>query len=433
MENNSSLVDLHVPRDEHSTAESAHDIPVSEANRVTSDNVISAANRSSLLGAMFFMATSAIGPGFLTQTSVFTVTMGAAFAFAIVLSIIMDIAIQLNVWRVLAVSGKRANELGNTVAPYLGWFLGALVFIGGLVFNIGNIAGAGLDMNAMLGVDPKLGGAISVVIAIVIFFSKKAGMALDRLVVLLGAIMILLMLYVAITAHPPVGQALKQAVMPDNVDFLVITTLIGGTVGGYITFAGAHRMIDSGQTGPEAVKSITRASIMGIVITGTLRVLLFLAILGVAATGVALSKDNTTADAFRQAAGELGLRAFGVVLFSAGLTSVIGASYTSITFVTRQTTKVKHRNIATAIFIAFCTVMFLILNKAPQGLLVFAGVFNGLILPVGFALVLWVAVARRDLLHGYKYPKWLLILGLLAWLLSVYMGVSSMAQLSTLW
>ena len=391
MENNSSLVDLHVPRDEHSTAESAHDIPVSEANRVTSDNVISAANRSSLLGAMFFMATSAIGPGFLTQTSVFTVTMGAAFAFAIVLSIIVDIAIQLNVWRVLAVSGKRANELGNTVAPYLGWFLGALVFIGGLVFNIGNIAGAGLDMNAMLGVDPKLGGAISVVIAIVIFFSKKAGMALDRLVVLLGAIMILLMLYVAIVSQPPVGEALKNTVMPESIDFFVITTLIGGTVGGYITFAGAHRLIDSGLSGPENVGAITKTSVLGIIVTGIMRVLLFLAVLGVVSTGVALSEDNTAADAFRHAAGEFGLRAFGVVLFAAGLSSVIGASYTSITFVTTQKINPRTRNYLTVGFIVVCAILFAILNSAPQKLLIFAGAFNGIILPIAFAMVMWVA------------------------------------------
>ena len=63
------------------------------------------------LGAMFLMATSAIGPGFITQTTVFTVEMGAAFAFAILVSILVDIAIQLNVWRVLGVTGKRANEL----------------------------------------------------------------------------------------------------------------------------------------------------------------------------------------------------------------------------------------------------------------------------------------------------------------------------------
>nr|WP_235700686.1 MULTISPECIES: NRAMP family divalent metal transporter [Corynebacterium] len=382
---------------------------------------------------MFLMATSAIGPGFLTQTSVFTVKMGAAFAFAIVLSIIVDIAIQLNVWRVLAVSGKRANELGNTVVPYLGWFLGALVFIGGLVFNIGNIAGAGLGMNAMFGIDAKIGGLISAVIAILIFSSKKAGMALDRLVVLLGAVMILLMLYVAITAHPPVGEALKQSVMPEKVDFLVITTLIGGTVGGYITFAGAHRMIDSGHVGPEAVKDITRASVLGIVITGILRVLLFLAILGVVATGVTLAQQNTAADAFRHAAGDIGLRAFGVVLWSAALTSVIGAAYTSITFVTKQTTNVKYRNIATAVFILVCTVIYLVLNQTPQGLLVFAGAFNGLILPVGFALVLWVAAKRKDLLHGYQYPKWLLVIGAAAWLLTIFMGVKSLTGLSALW
>ena len=80
-----------------------------------------------MVGAVFLMATSSIGPGFLTQTSVFTVQMGAALGFAILLSIIVDIAIQLNVWRVLGISGLRANELGNIVLPGLGWFMAALV------------------------------------------------------------------------------------------------------------------------------------------------------------------------------------------------------------------------------------------------------------------------------------------------------------------
>lgn len=194
----------------------------------------------SLLGAVFLMATSSIGPGFLTQTSVFTVRLGAAFAFAILISILVDVAIQLNVWRVLGISGLRANELGNSVIPGLGWVMSLLVFVGGVIFNIGNIAGAGLGMNAMLGLDPKIGGAISAVIAVFIFLSKRAGVALDRIVVGLGAIMILLMLYVAIVSQPPVGDALKQTVLPEQVDSAVIVTLIGGSVGGYITFAGVH-------------------------------------------------------------------------------------------------------------------------------------------------------------------------------------------------
>ncbi|WP_461165307.1 NRAMP family divalent metal transporter [Arthrobacter sp. R4-81] len=382
---------------------------------------------------MFLMATSAIGPGFITQTAAFTVQLGAAFAFAILVSILVDIAVQTNVWRVIGVSGLRAQELGNKVLPGVGWFLAGLVFLGGLVFNIGNIAGTGLGTNAMMGLDPKLGGAISAVIAILIFLSKKAGLALDKIVVILGAVMILMTLYVAIVSAPPLGEALRNTVMPEKVDFLVITTLIGGTIGGYITYAGAHRMLDSGATGVEHVKEITQSSILGILVTCVMRVLLFLAIFGVVAGGVALANNNLAASAFEAAAGQIGLRMFGVILWAASITSVIGAAYTSVSFVTKSSTKERTRNLITVGFIAFCAVAYLLIGQAPQQLLIFAGAFNGLILPVGFALLLWVAWRRRDLLHGYVYPKWLLIIGALAWLLTLFLGWNSLAGLAKLW
>ncbi|WP_309107506.1 divalent metal cation transporter [Arthrobacter sp.] len=392
-----------------------------------------AGRRSALLGAMFLMATSAIGPGFITQTAAFTVQLGAAFAFAILVSILVDIAVQTNVWRVIGVSGLRAQELGNKVLPGVGWFLAGLVFLGGLVFNIGNIAGTGLGTNAMMGLDPKLGGAISAVIAILIFLSKKAGLALDKIVVILGAVMILMTLYVAIVSAPPLGEALRNTVMPEKVDFLVITTLIGGTIGGYITYAGAHRMLDSGATGVEHVKEITQSSILGIMVTCVMRILLFLAIFGVVAGGVALANNNLAASAFEAAAGQIGLRMFGVILWAASITSVIGAAYTSVSFVTKSSTKERTRNLITVGFIAFCAVAYLLIGQAPQQLLIFAGAFNGLILPVGFALLLWVAWRRRDLLHGYVYPKWLLIIGALAWLLTLFLGWNSLAGLAKLW
>jgi Mn2+/Fe2+ NRAMP family transporter len=389
--------------------------------------------RSALLGAMFLMATSAIGPGFITQTAAFTVQLGAAFAFAILVSILVDIAVQTNVWRVIGVSGMRAQELGNHVLPGVGWFLAGLVFLGGLVFNVGNIAGTGLGTNAMMGLDPKIGGAISAVIAILIFLSKKAGLALDKIVVILGAVMILMTLYVAIVSAPPLGEALKNTVLPEEVDFLVITTLIGGTIGGYITYAGAHRMLDSGATGVRHVKEITRSSILGIMVTCVMRILLFLAILGVVAGGVTLANNNLAASAFEAAAGEIGLRMFGVILWAASITSVIGAAFTSVSFVTKSTTPERKRNLITVAFIAVCAVAYLLIGQPPQQLLIFAGAFNGLILPVGFAVLLWVAWRRRDLLHGYAYPKGLLIIGALAWLLTLFLGWNSLAGLSKLW
>ncbi|MHA7262872.1 NRAMP family divalent metal transporter [Arthrobacter sp. TMN-37] len=396
-------------------------------------NLSPSARRTALLGAMFLMATSAIGPGFITQTAVFTVQIGAAFAFAILASILIDIAVQMNVWRVIGVSGLRAQELGNRVIPGVGWFLAGLVFLGGVVFNIGNIAGTGLGANAMLGVEPKIGGIVSAVVAILIFLSKRAGMALDRIVVLLGAVMLLLMIYVAVVAAPPLGEALKNTFLPEEVDFLIITTLVGGTVGGYITYAGAHRMLDSGATGVEHVRQITRSSVLGIIVTGLMRVLLFLAILGVVAGGTVLTSDNLAAEAFGAAAGEIGMRMFGVVLWAAAITSVIGAAFTSVSFITSSKTPERKRNLITVAFIAGCAIIFLFLGQAPQQLLIFAGAFNGLILPVGFGVLLWVAWRRRDLMHGYAYPKWLLIVGVVAWCLALFLGWNSLAGLAQLW
>jgi Mn2+/Fe2+ NRAMP family transporter len=385
--------------------------------------------RTALVGAIFLMATSAIGPGFITQTTTFTAKLGAAFAFGILMSILVDFVVQMNIWRVIAVSGKRAHELANAVVPGAGHLLAALVILGGLVFNIGNVAGAGLGLNAALGIDAKLGGLISALLAVSIFVVKRAGAAMDRLIIALGILMIGLTLYVAIVSGPPVGDALLQTVAPATVDFAAITTIIGGTVGGYITYSGAHRLLDSGTTGPEHVREVTRGALSGIAVTGLMRFLLFLAILGVVAGGVALdTSGNATAQAFRSAAGEFGQRAFGIVLWAAAITSVIGAAYTSVSFFDAFHPRLgepRTRSWGTVVFIAVTTVVYLIIGTAPAALLVFAGGFNGLILPIGFTILLYAAWRRPGLLHGYAYPKWLLVVGAGVAALTWYMGVVS--------
>lgn len=403
--------------------------PGGEHPDVTADQP---ARRSALLGAVFLMATSAIGPGFITQTATYTVSMGAAFACAIALSVLVDIAVQTNVWRIIGVSGKRAHELGNLVLPGVGHVLAVLVVIGGLVFNIGNVAGTGLGVNAMLGVDPRIGGAVSAGLAIVVFLSRRAGVAMDRLVVVLGALMILATLAIALTSGPPVGEALTSVVVPKSFDFVAVTTIIGGTVGGYITYAGAHRLLDSGRTGTAHLAEITRSSVVGILVTGVMRTLLFLAILGVVAGGAALSSDDPAGSAFKAAAGDAGLRVFGVVLWAAAITSVVGAAYTSVSFVTRRTTSERTRNLLTVGFIAVTAAVYVAIQETPVTLLVFAGTFNGLILPIGFGVLLWVAWRRRDLLGGYRYPAVLLGIGLVAWLLTLYLGYNAVIALGDL-
>ncbi len=397
--------------------------------------LVSKGKKGALLGAMFLMATSAIGPGFITQTTVFTAQLGAAFAFAILISILVDIAVQMNVWRVIGVSGMRAQDLANQVIPGFGYVLAALVVFGGLVFNIGNIGGTGLGVNAMFGTDAKIGGAISALIAIGIFVSKKAGVAMDRIVVVLGVLMIAMVTYAAVATHPPYGEALRQTVLPNKVSFLIITTLIGGTVGGYITYAGAHRIVDNGITGPENVSRITNGSVIGIIVTGVMRGLLFLAILGVVIGGTQLiGVANPPATAFEAALGEVGLRLFGIILWAASITSVIGASYTSVSFLTTFSERIHHhRQWVVVGFILISSAIYFSLEQAPATLLILAGALNGLILPFGFGILIWIALRRRDLLHGYHYPQWLAWLGAAIWILTVYLGWESLGGIADLW
>ena len=389
------------------------------------------ARRSSLIGAIFLMATSAIGPGFITQTATFTATMGTAFASGIFVSILIDFVIQLNVWRVVTLTQMKASDIANEAIRGSGYILSICVIFGGLVFNIGNIAGAGLGLNALLGLDPKIGGGISALAAIVIFMSRRAGMAIDKVMIYLGLMMIILTVYMMFKSHPPIGAALYQTVLPDSINFATITTIVGGTVGGYITYAGAHRLLDSGVAGPENIKSVNRAALNGILVTGVMRYVLFLAILGVVARGVVLDISGKTANpaaqAFQISAGEFGLRAFGLILWAAGITSVIGAAYTSISFTTVFSKKMtmKARHIATVFFIAISLIIYLMLGTAPAALLVFAGGFNGLILPLGLSIFMYVIFFRSDLMKNHAYPLWLSSLGVIVCLLTWYMGFVS--------
>lgn len=405
--------------------------PVTGVEATSADPQMS--GRGKFLGAMFLMATSAIGPGFITQTTAFTAQLKAAFAFAIVASILFDVAIQLNVWRVVGVSGRRAQDLANSVIPGGGYVLAALDVLGGLVFNIGNVAGTSLGLNAIFGLDVRIGGALSAAVAIGIFLVRRAGVAMDRVVVLLGVVMIALTTFVAIKTKPPLGDALRQSVAPDTVSFLVITTLIGGTVGGYIVYAGAHRLVDNGIVGDTYVPQITKSSITGVIITGVMRVLLFLAILGVVSAGTSLDATNPTASAFDHALGTAGKVVFGVIIWSAAITSVIGASYTSTSFLKVLGSWVtRWERWVVCGFIVVSTLVFLIVTTTPVKLLIFAGAFNGLILPFGLGVLLWIAFRRSDLLGGYQYPRWLLGIGVVAWVLTIYLGYDSITGLKAL-
>ncbi len=375
-------------------------------------------NRSTLLGAAFLMATSAVGPGFLTQTTVFTQQLLANFGFVILLSILLDLGAQLNIWRIIAVTEKRAQDIANDLFFGLGYLLSLLIVIGGLAFNIGNVAGAGLGIEVISGLDVKVGAVASALIGIALFLLPEAGKAMDNFAKYLGILMLLLIAYVVFSANPPVGEALIRTVLPQKFDPIATITLVGGTVGGYITFAGGHRLLEAGVKGVNALPKVNQSAATGILVTSIIRYFLFLATLGVVATGLVLSKDNPPASVFQLAAGQVGYRLFGVLMWSAAITSVIGSAYTSISFLrTFHPFLEKNHRYLTVAFISISTIVFLLVGK-PVQILVFVGTINGFILPIALAVML-IAARNKRLIGNYKHPVWLQIAG---WLVVLIMS-----------
>ena len=383
---------------------------------------------SVLFGAAFLMATSAIGPGFLTQTSKFTAQYGAPLIMIILVAILMDVTAQMNIWSIIGVSGMRAQDIANKLLPGLGIFLAVIVAIGGLAFNVGNVGGVALGFNAMIGLPEKVGAVVAGCLGIIIFLNKNAKTIMDKVATVLAAVILITVLVVAVISKPPMGEVGKGLVSFGEFPtmFVALTTLLGGSCGGYIPFSGAHRLGDAGVTGAD---NFRRSVTQGVLTSGIVRILLFLAVLGtcgLAAGNAAqiIDASNPAAEAFKLAAGDLGYRLFGLCLFSAGVSSVVGAAFTSVSFLkTLHPVIMKYEKWFVVGFIAFSTLMMVIVGNAAQ-LLIIAGAVNGLILPISLTCMLAASFSKK-IVGDYKHPMWLTILGLIVIVISAIVGIQA--------
>jgi Mn2+/Fe2+ NRAMP family transporter len=155
-----------------------------------------------------------------------------------------------------------------------------------------------------------------------------------------------------------------------------------------------------------------------------MRALLYLAAFGVVAGGAQIDPANPPASMFRTAAGELGYRFFGLVMWAAAITSVVGCTFTSVSFLKSSlmegqggTKPLAYFKWIAPVFIAVSVAVFLVVGR-PVKTLVVAGAVNGLILPIALAAIL-IAARRTDWMGGYRLPPGWQIAG---WLVVVVMG-----------
>ena len=167
---------------------------------------------------------------------------------------------------------------------------------------------------------------------------------------------------------------------------------------------------------------------MAIGIASLMRVLLFLAALGVVYAGSTLDPANPAASVFKLASGEVGYKLFGLVMWAAAITSVIGSAYTSVSFVNSFHPKIlANQRTIIIVFILISTAIFLFIGQ-PVKTLVFVGELNGMILPVSLGSML-LAAYKTSIIKTYKHPIWLTVLGYLVVAFMAFLGGQTIFQL----
>ena len=177
--------------------------------------------------------------------------------------------------------------------------------------------------------------------------------------------------------------------------------------------------------GIENLDKINQSSIMGVSISSIIWIMLFIAVLGVVSTGFVLDPANPPASAFKAGAGVIGYKIFGLVIFAAALTSIVGAAYTSVSFLkTLSKTVMEKEKFFIIGFIVFSTVVMAFLGK-PVVLLVLAGSLNGLILPITLGVIL-LGSRKKEIVGEYKHSMILTVLGAIVVVVTGYAGITSL-------
>jgi Mn2+/Fe2+ NRAMP family transporter len=185
--------------------------------------------------------------------------------------------------------------------------------------------------------------------------------------------------------------------------------------------------LDAGLTGEASLPKVNQSAISAILLASTMRILLFLAALGVVSRGIPLTENNPAASVFQIASGQTGYKIFGIVMWSAAITSVIGSAYTSISFLkTVHPSMANRQKPMIILFIAISAVIF-ILNGQPVRTLVFVGTLNGFILPFSLGIIL-MAAYRKVIVRAYHHPWWMTVFGSLVVIATLWMSIVTAAK-----
>ncbi|NNK21306.1 MAG: Nramp family divalent metal transporter [Flavobacteriaceae bacterium] len=385
------------------------------------------------IGPGFLIAAAFVGPGTITACTLAGVGFGFALLWAMVLSIVTTVMFQEMAARVgiLTKKGLAACIREELKRPWirfsvLGIILAAIV-VGNAAYEAGNIGGAVLGLEALLGSEPSpwyswlIGGC-----AFVLLYAGSYKM-LEKIFVGLVMMMSISFILAAILTQPELSSILSGLFVPSLPEgsLLTVVALIGTTVVPYNLFLHAS-LVSEKWNSIDDIKAIRWDTILSIGLGGLISIAIVIAAAASQLTEVSSGLD--LAKGLEPLYGTSSKYFLGVGLFAAGITSAItaplAAAYVTASCFNWNSSFNSWRFRAVWASVLLAGVSFQSLNLKPIEIIKFAQVANGLLLPVICVFLLWI-VNKTSLMGSYKNRIWQNILGLIFLLLIISLGVKS--------
>lgn len=402
---------------------------------------------SKRFGPGLLVTAAFIGPGTITTATTAGAGFGLALLWVLLFSVASTIVLQEMSARLGLVSRKGLGEALRTsfADPLVRTMVVVLIVVaiafGNAAFQTGNITGAAMGLEVLSGA-PRPIWALIIGVAAFVLLGTGTYRIIERLLIVLVAVMSVVFVLTALMARPDVTGIVKGMFVPGIPagSLTTIIALIGTTVVPYNLFLHASAVREKWPASLPLSQSL-RESRVDTVIAVSLGGLITLAIVVTAAAffqqGTTIENAAMMAEQLEPLLGPVAKYFFAAGLFAAGLTSGItaplAAAYACAGALGFEPTFRSWKFRIVWVVIVAAGTVFAAIGESPVAAIIFAQAANGLILPV-IAVFLLVVVNRRKLLGEYTNGVPANILGAAVVLIAAALGVYKLVtELYPLW
>lgn len=387
------------------------------------------------LGPGLLIAAAFIGPGTITACTIAGVEFGYSLLWALLFSILATIILQEMSSRLGLISRQGLAEAVLTNLPsklirnlIIGIMLSAIL-IGNAAYEGGNIGGAVLGLQALLG--DKLSNLYPLLIAGIAFILLWYGnyKTIERVFIGLIFLMSLSFIITALLTKPNLLEILKGFVptYSDSSIFTVVA-LIGTTIVPYNLFLHASLVNEKWQ-GEKDLKTARNDTIISIAIGGFISMAIVIAATAIDIKEVTGAQD--LAKGLEPLFGSYATVFMGIGLFTAGITSSItaplAAAYVANSCFGWNANLKDIRFRLVWILVLSSGMLLLYLKIKPIEIIKFAQIANGILLPLIAIILVW-SLNKSDRLGKHANTRIQNILGFLIILITLALGIKTIGK-----